>query len=96
MTKKFESVFDAIADSPQEALNMKLRASMIREIRAKVEAAGWTQNEAAKQLGITQPRVSDLLNGKLSKFSLDALVNMLAVLGSDVKLKVAEIGAGYN
>jgi predicted XRE-type DNA-binding protein len=62
---------------------------MIREIRAKVEAAGWTQNEAAKQLGITQPRVSDLLNGKLSKFSLDALVNMLAVLGSDVKLKVA-------
>jgi predicted XRE-type DNA-binding protein len=68
---------------------MKLRASMIREIRAKVEAAGWTQNEAAKQLGITQPRVSDLLNGKLSKFSLDALVNMLAVLGSDVKLKVA-------
>jgi predicted XRE-type DNA-binding protein len=68
---------------------MKLRASMIREIRAKVEAAGWTQNKAAKQLGITQPRVSDLLNGKLSKFSLDALVNMLAVLGSDVKLKVA-------
>ena len=54
-----------------------------------MEAAGWTQNEAAKQLGITQPRVSDLLNGKLSKFSLDALVNMLAVLGSDVKLKVA-------
>ena len=96
MTRKFESVFDAIADSPQEALNMKLRASMIREIRAKVDAAGWTQNEAAKQLGITQPRVSDLLNGKLSKFSLDALVNMLAVLGSDVKLKVAEIGAGYN
>jgi predicted XRE-type DNA-binding protein len=62
---------------------------MIREIRAKVGAAGWTQNEAAKQLGITQPRVSDLLNGKLSKFSLDALVNMLAVPGSDVKLKVA-------
>jgi predicted XRE-type DNA-binding protein len=78
-----------LKNSPQEALNMKLRASMIREIRAKVEAAGWTQNEAAKQLGITQPRVSDLLNGKLSKFSLDALVNMLAVLGSDVKLKVA-------
>jgi predicted XRE-type DNA-binding protein len=78
-----------LKNSPQEALNMKLRASMIREIRAKVEAAGWTQNEAAKQLGITQPRVSDLLNGKLSKFSLDTLVNMLAVLGSDVKLKVA-------
>ena len=58
-------------------------------ISAKVEAAGGTQNEAAKQLGITQPRVSDLLNSRLSKFSLDALVNMLAVLGSDVKLKIA-------
>ncbi len=68
---------------------MKLRASMIHEIRAKVEAASWTQTEAAKRLGITQPRVSDLLSGKLSKFSLDALINMLAVPGSDVKLRVA-------
>ena len=89
MVEKFESVFDAIADSPEEALNMKLRASMIRVIRVKVEAAGWNQTEAARQLGITQPRVSDLMRGKLSKFSLDALVNMLAGLGSDVKLRVA-------
>ena len=89
MTDKFESVFDAIADSPEEALNMKLRASLIREIRAKVKDAGWKQTETAHQLGITQPRVSDLLRGKLSKFSLDALVNMLARLGSTIKLKVA-------
>jgi predicted XRE-type DNA-binding protein len=54
-----------------------------------VSDAGWTQVKTAQQLGITQPRVSDLLSGKLSKFSLDALVNMLARLGSDVKLKVA-------
>ncbi len=89
MADKFSSVFDAIAASPEEALNMKLRANLIREIRAKVAAAGWTQTETANQLGITQPRVSDLLNGKLSKFSLDALVNMLARLGSDIKLRVA-------
>ncbi len=89
MAEKFESVFDAIADSPEQALNMKLRASLIREIRAKVTSAGWTQKETAQQLGITQPRVSDLLGGKLSKFSLDALVKMLARLGSDVKLRVA-------
>jgi predicted XRE-type DNA-binding protein len=89
MAEKFESVFDAIAQSPEEALNMKLRASMIREIRNKVRAAGWTQTQAAKHLGVSQPRVSDLLNGKLSKFSLDTLVNMLAFLGSDIKLKVA-------
>ncbi len=89
MADKFKNVFDAIAESPEEALNMKLRASLIREIRAKVTNAGWTQMETARQLGITQPRVSDLLSGKLSKFSLDALVNMLARLGSDVKLRVA-------
>ena len=89
MADKFESVFDAIAESPEEALNMKLRASLIREIRAKVTDAGWTQTETAYQLGITQPRVSDLLRGKLSKFSLDALVNMVASLGSNVKLRVA-------
>ena len=89
MADKFESVFDAIAESPEEALNMKLRASLIREIRAKVTDAGWTQTETAHQLGITQPRVSDLLRGKLSKFSLDTLVNMLARLGSDIKLRVA-------
>ena len=89
MAERFNSVFDAIAETPQEALNMKLRAGLIREIRAKVEAAGWTQAETAKQLGITQPRVSDLLSGKLSKFSLDALVNILAAMGSEVKLKVA-------
>ena len=89
MADKFESVFDAIAESPEEALNMQLRASLIREIRAKVTDAGWTQTETAHQLGITQPRVSDLLRGKLSKFSLDALVNMVASLGSNVKLRVA-------
>ena len=89
MADKFKSVFDAIAKSPEEALNMKLRASLIHEIRSKVTGAGWTQTETAQQLGITQPRVSDLLRGKLSKFSLDALVNMLARLGSDVKLRVA-------
>ncbi len=89
MADKFENVFDAIAESPEDALNMKLRASLIREIRAKVTDAGWTQIETAGQLGITQPRVSDLLRGKLSKFSLDALVKILARLGSDVKLRVA-------
>lgn len=89
MTEKFESVFDAIAESPEEALNMKLRTALIHEIRIKVATAGWTQKKTAQRLGISQPRVSDLLSGKLSKFSLDALVNMLARLGSEVKLRVA-------
>ena len=89
MTENFKSAFDAIADSPEDALNMKLRASMVREIRAKLAAKGWTQTRAAAELGISQPRVSDLLNGKLSRFSLDALVTILAKLGSNVELRVA-------
>ena len=89
MPEIFKSVFDAIAQSPEEALNLKLRARLIHEIRARVESAGWTQMEAAQRLGVSQPRISDLLNGKLSKFSLDALVNMLARLGGEVELRVA-------
>lgn len=89
MAEKFKNVFDAIAKSPEEALNMKLRAKLIHEIRARVSTAGWTQTETAHQLGVTQPRVSDLLRGKLSRFSLDTLVIMLARLGGDVELRVA-------
>lgn len=88
MAKQFESVYDAIADSPEDALNMKLRACLVRDIRARVAAAGWTQTETAQRLGVTQPRVSDLLNGKLSRFSLDTLVNVLARLGGDIELRV--------
>ncbi len=88
MNKRYDNVFDAIAGTPQEALNMKLRAEMINEIRRRIEQRGWTQQEAAEQLGITQPRVSDLLRGKLSRFSLDVLVNMLATLGGDIELKI--------
>ena len=53
-----------------------------------VENNGWTQKEAAKQLGVTQPRVSVLLRGKIELFSLDMLVNMLAVMGNDVEIIV--------
>ena len=89
MAKKYESVFDAIADTPEQALNLKLRATLIHEIRVKVAAAGWTQIETADRMEISQPRMSDLLRGKLSKFSLDFLVNLLARLGSEVELRVA-------
>lgn len=85
----YNSVFDAISDTPQEALNMKLRADLVNEIRRIAETHKWTQRETAAHLGITQPRVSDLFRGKLSKFSLDALVNMLAAIGENVELRVA-------
>ena len=82
-------MWDAISDSPAEALNLKLRAGVLVEIQDRLRESGWTQAEAAKQMGITQPRVSDLLSGKISKFSLDTLVNMLAMLGGEIELRVA-------
>jgi len=89
MGRKFDSVFDAIADTEGEALNLKLRASLMTQVIEQIEAEKWTQAEAAERLGITQPRVSDLFRGKLSKFSLDSLVNMLAAMGKNVELRVA-------
>ena len=88
--KAYRSVWDAIADTPEEAANMQARAEMMRGIAAIVTRHQWTQAEAARRCGVTQPRMNDLLRGRLSKFSLDALVNMAARLGRvQVTIKAA-------
>jgi predicted XRE-type DNA-binding protein len=76
-----ESVFYDLADTPEEAANLTARGLLMTAIEQRVREEGWTQTEAAVRLRVTQPRVSDLLNGKISKFSLDALVNMLPLVG---------------
>ena len=80
------NVFRDLGFSQPEAENLLLRAQLMSEIRGA--ARGMTQSEAAKQFGVTQPRVNDLLRGKIDKFSLDALVNMLAKAGLRVEMKV--------
>jgi len=88
MGQRYNSVWDAIMDTPQESLNMKLRADLMLQIRQVIEVNGWTQKKAAKKLGVTQPRISDLLRGKIDLFSLDMLVNMLASMGEEVEIKI--------
>ena len=88
MGERYNSVWDAIMDTPQEALNMKLRADLMIQIRQAIEVNGWTQKKAAKRLNVTQPRISDLLRGKIDLFSLDMLVNMLASIGEEVEIKI--------
>lgn len=88
-TKRYASVFDAIADTPQEAVNLRLRAEVMQHIAQRIERKGWTQSEAALHGGISQPRMNDLLRGRLSRFSLDALVNIAAALGLRMELKAA-------
>ncbi len=87
-TVEYESVWDAIADTPEEAANLRARAELMQQIEKIVSAAGWTQAEAARRCGVTQPRMNDLLHGRVSRFSLDALVNMATALGRRVKVKL--------
>ena len=85
----FDDVFDAIADTPAEAANMKARADLLSAVKARVESWKIAQGLAAKRLGITRPRLNDLLQGKLEKFSLDALVNLAAASGLVLEMKFA-------
>jgi predicted XRE-type DNA-binding protein len=83
----FDDVFDAIADAPAEAANMKARAALLSAVKAQVQSWNLTQNAAAGRLGITRPRLNDLLQGKLGKFSLDALVNLATAAGLTLEMR---------
>lgn len=88
MVHSFKSVWDAVADTPEQAANLRARAELMRQITKIIEANGWTQMEAGAQCGVTQPRINDLLRGRISRFSLDALVNMAAALGRPVHIEL--------
>ncbi len=85
-TQTFSDVFDALSDTPQEAANLRARAELARALSALVAAKGWTQAEAARRCGVAQPRMNDLLRGRISRFSLDALVNMAVGCGQRVRV----------
>ena len=82
----YASVWDAIADTPEQAANLRARAELMRKIAERVKQSDWTQAEAASRCGVTQPRINDLLRGRVSRFSLDALVNIATALGCRVRL----------
>ncbi|WP_150303144.1 helix-turn-helix domain-containing protein [Pseudomonas saliphila] len=90
MSQHFESVWDAIEDTPAQAENMKVRSALMIELKKHVETEGLSQTQAAKLFGVTQPRISDLLRGKINLFSIDMLINMLATAGMHVELRIAE------
>ena len=88
--KQFASVWDAIEDTPGEAENMKLRSALMMALKSHLDRAGLSQSQAAKLFGVTQPRVSDLMRGKINLFGLDALVNMAAAAGLHIEMRVVE------
>lgn len=89
--RSYASVWDAIEDTPEAAASMRARAELMIAVQRYVETSGETQARAGKRLGLTQPRLSDLLRGRIEKFSLDALVNMLARVGKQVEMRVKEV-----
>lgn len=88
--ERFASVWDAIEDTPEEAENMKLRSSLILALKKHLVHNNISQAQASKLFGVTQPRISDLMRGKINLFSLDALVNMAATAGLHVEIRVRE------
>ena len=84
----FDHVFQAIADSPEEAENLRLRADLMIRISDLIDERGLTQARAAKLFGVTQPRVSDLVRRHIDLFSVDTLIGMLARAGMQITLSV--------
>jgi predicted XRE-type DNA-binding protein len=86
--KTYASVWDALADTPEQAANLQARADLMRQIAELIQLEGWKQVEAAERCGVTQPRINDLLRGRVSRFSLDALVNIATALGRRVSVEL--------
>jgi predicted XRE-type DNA-binding protein len=87
--QRFDIVWDAIEDTPAQAENMRLRSALMIALKEHIAREGLSQSQAAKVFGVTQPRVSDLMRGKIDLFGPDSLVNMLAAAGMHVEMRVA-------
>ena len=83
------NVFLDLGFPPVEAAVLALLADLMGRLRILIEERGWTQSQAAEQLGIGQSRVSDLVRGKWEKFSLDMLITLAARAGKRVELALA-------
>ena len=84
----FANVWDVLEDTPAAAANMTMRSDLLIALRNTVESWNMTQAEAAKRLGVTQPRLSDLLRGRIANFSLDALINLARQADLNVRLEI--------
>jgi predicted XRE-type DNA-binding protein len=88
-----DNVFEDVGFEAEEAANLKIRADLLIDLREYIRSRGWTQAEAAAFFGETQPRISNLLKGEISRFSIDKLVTMLARAGIRVRLQTEQQAA---
>ena len=94
--QRFSSVWDAIEDTPQQAASMRARSELMMNLTEVIREKGMTQGDAAALFGVTQPRVSDLMRGKINLFSLDTLIDMAATAGMSATVKVSKPKARVN
>jgi len=83
-------VFEDLGFAAEEAANLKVRADLMLDLRRYIHERGWTQEEAATFFGETQPRISNLLKGEISRFSIDKLINLLARAGLEVHIETKQ------
>jgi predicted XRE-type DNA-binding protein len=89
----FANVWDALEETPEEAASMTLRSDLITAVRNVVESWQTTQTQAATRLGVTQPRLNDLLRGRINKFSLESLIGLAQRAGLTVHLEIEQTAA---
>ena len=94
--KRFASVWDAIEDTPQEAASMRARSALVMSLTEVIRQQNMTQAQAAALFGVTQPRISDLMRGKVNLFSLDTLIDMAATAGMMPTVKVSMPKAAHR
>lgn len=87
-TRSTGNVFRDLGFSVEEAEHLRVRADLMVALERVISKRGLTQREAARILGVTQPRVSDLLRGRIDLFSVDTLIDMLARMGIVVRLSL--------
>ena len=93
ITRAKDNIFEDLGFDAEEAANLKVRADLMLDLRKHILERGWTQEEDAAFFGETQPRISNLMNGDLARFSIDKLIMMLARAGMEVGVEVKQKAA---
>ncbi len=88
VTQGSDNVFEDIGFDREEAASLKIRADLMLDLRKYIETKGWTQSQAATFFGESQPRISNLMQGDIRRFSVDKLINMLTLAGMQVEVYV--------
>lgn len=87
------NVFADLGFAAEEAENLRVRAELMIALKSYIKVQGWTQQEAAGHLGVAQPRISEIFQGKIGLFTVDKLINLLAHVGRQVSVTVSDKAA---